>query len=135
MYLPRRDVIATSLVAASVVLYLLWLADVALPGMSSVRVTGSAVLAFGFAASAIAVVPGFDELIHGSRLYLTITSLLGLVALAGGVLMLVSASEAGLAVLMGAMVVLWAIATAHHIVLARAEASTTRATERAHAGV
>jgi hypothetical protein len=136
MFLPRRDIIATSLVAASAVLYLLWLADAALPGMSSVRVTGAAVLALGFAASATAVVPGFEALLHGSRLYLALTSFLGLVALAGGVLMLLSASEAGLAVLMGTMVVLWAIATAHHTVLARAEAATTtRATERPHAGV
>jgi hypothetical protein len=121
MYLPRRDIIATSLVAASSVLYLLWLADFAVPGMSSVRVTGGTILVLGFAASAIAVVPGFDELIHGSRLYLTITSLLGLVALVGGVTMLASASELGLLVLMVAMVLLWAIATVHHAMPFRTE--------------
>jgi hypothetical protein len=39
------------------------------------------VLGFGFGASAGAVVPGFDELLHGSRLYPAVTSLIGLVAL------------------------------------------------------
>ena len=48
MYLPRRDIIATGLVAVAVLLYLLWAIDSALPGMSSTRVTGVAVLALGF---------------------------------------------------------------------------------------
>jgi hypothetical protein len=130
MYLPRRDIIATSLVGASVVLYLLWLADTALPGMSSVRVTGATILALGFAASAIAVVPGFDQLIHGSRLYLTVTSLLGLVALAGGLTMLLSASETGLLVLMVAMLLLWAIATVHHTMPVGRETPVRPTTER-----
>jgi hypothetical protein len=38
--------------------------------MSSARVTGAAVLALGFAASASAVVPGFAQLLHGSKTYL-----------------------------------------------------------------
>lgn len=119
MRLPRRDVIATVLVAVAVVLYLLWLADAALPGMSHTRGIGVVVLALGFAASATAVVPGFDRLLHGGRSYLAVTAALGLVALIGGVVMLAAASDAALAVLMGAMVVLWAIATRHHAALTR----------------
>ncbi len=95
MHLPKRDIIATSLVAAAGLLYLLWAVGSALPGMSSTRATGVAVLALGFAASASAVVPTFDQLLHGNKAYLVITSLIGLVAVAAGVQMLITASGQG----------------------------------------
>ena len=120
MYLPRRDIIATALVAVAGLFYLLWAIDAALPGMSSTRVTGVAVLALGFAASASAVVPGFDQLLHGSKTYLAITSLIGLAAAAAGVQMLITASGAALTVVMAAMAVLWLIATIHHSIPAKA---------------
>jgi len=78
MHLPERDIIATGLVAVAGLFYLLWAIDSALPGMSSTRATGVAVLALGFTASASAVVPGFDQLLHGNKAYLVITSLRGL---------------------------------------------------------
>lgn len=121
MHLSKKDVIATGLVVAAVVLYLLWVADAAPPGLSATRATGTVILALGFAASAVAVVPSFEQLLHGNRVYLAVTSLLGLVALAGGVVMLVSASEAGLAVVVVAMVAMWAIATTHHTLQAKTE--------------
>lgn len=102
--LAKKDVIATALVGAAVVLYLLWLADAAPPGLSDVRVTGLATLALGFAASAAADVPGFDPLMHGNKVYLAATSVLGLVALIAGVVMLASSNEAALAMMMGATV-------------------------------
>ena len=120
MHLPRRDLIATGLVAVAGLLYLLWAIDGALPGMSGTRVTGVAVLALGFAASASAVVPGFDQLLHGSKTYLAITSLIGLAAFAAGVQMLITASRTGLTVVMAAMAVLWLIATIHHSLPAKA---------------
>jgi hypothetical protein len=119
MHLPKRDVIATGLVAVAGLLYLLWAIDSTLPGMSSTRATGGAVLALGFAASASAVVPGFDQLLHGNKVYLAITSLIGLAALAAGVQMLITASGAGLTVVMAAMAMLWLIATIHHGLLAQ----------------
>ena len=119
MHLPRRDIIATGLVAVAGLLYLLWAIDSTLPGMSSARATGVAVLALGFAASASAVVPGFDQLLHGNKAYLVITSLIGLAAAAAGVQMLITASGAGLTVVMAAMAVLWLIATIHHSLPAR----------------
>jgi len=78
MHLPERDIIATGLVAVAGLFYLLWAIDSALPGMSSTRATGVAVLAPGFTASASAVVPGFDQLLHGNKAYLVITSLGGI---------------------------------------------------------
>jgi len=119
MNLQRRDVIATSLVAIAGVLYLLWVTGSAPPGMSGMRATGIVILALGFAASATAVVPGFGELLHGNKVYMTVTSVIGLGAAIGGLLMLVAESDAGLAVVMAAMFVLWLIATIHHTLLAR----------------
>lgn len=125
MHLPKRDIVATCAVAAAVVLYVLWLLDATLPGMSSVRVTGLVILALGFVASAVAVVPSFQQLLHGDKGYLAVTSLLGLVALGAGIVMLWAASEVALGVLMAALAVLWVISTAHHVLLARAERSTS----------
>jgi hypothetical protein len=119
MHLPKRDIIATCLVAAAGLLYLLWAIGSALPGMSSTRATGVAILALGFAASASAVVPSFGQLLHGNKTYLVITSLIGLAATAAGVQMLIAASGAGLTVVMAAMAVLWLIATIHHSLLAK----------------
>ena len=119
MNLPKKDVIATTLVAVACVVYLLWLAGSPPPGLSGMRATGLVILALGFAASATAVVPGFDQLLHGNKIYLSVTSLLGVVAAIGGVLMLVAESEAALGVVMAAMVVMWLIATIHHSLLAK----------------
>lgn len=121
MHLPKKDIIATSAVVVAVVLYVLWLADATVLGMSSTRVTGLAVLVLGFVASAVAVVPSFDQLIHGNRLYLAATSVLGVAALAAGVVMLWTANGTALAWLVVLVVTLWAIATTHHAVLARSE--------------
>ena len=121
MRLPKKDLIATALVAVAVALYLLWLLDATLPGMNDTRVTGLAVLALGFAASASAVVPGFEQLMHGNKTYLSVTTLLGLVAFAGGLTMVLWASSAGLGVMVGAMAVLWAISTTHHLLLTKGQ--------------
>jgi hypothetical protein len=126
MRIPRTDLIATCLVAAAVVLYVLWLVDAALPGMSSTRTTGLVILGLGFAASATAVVPGFDQLLHGNKAYLAAVSLLGLVAFVAGVVMLWSAGSTALTVLMAMMAVLWIVATTHHTRLARTEPSGSR---------
>ena len=119
MHLPKRDIIATCLVAAAGLLYLLWAIGSTLPGLSSTQATGVAILALGFAASASAVVPTFGQLLQGSKTYLAITSLIGLAAVAAGVQMLITASGASLIAVMAAMAVLWLIATIHHSLLAR----------------
>jgi uncharacterized membrane protein YqgA involved in biofilm formation len=125
MRLPKRDIVATCAVAASVLLYVLWLVDAALPAMSSTRVTGLVILVLGFAASATAVVPGFDQLMHGNKVYLAATSLLGLTALVAGIVTLWSASAIALGVLMAALVVLWVVSTIHHVLLSQAAESTS----------
>lgn len=126
MRLPKRDLIATGLVLVAVVLYLVWAADWAFNGTGGTRTAGVAILGLGFAASAVAVVPGFDQLIRGNKVYLAITSLLGFVAFAGGLQMILSASGVGLTIMMVAMVLLWAIATVHHLIISGAEKSAAQ---------
>ena len=117
MNLQKRDLVATGLVAAAGVIYLLWLLDALPTAMSGVRATGTVILALGFAASATAVVPTFGQLLHGNKVYPAVTSLLGVVALIAGVVMLVGPSETALAVVMAAMLAMWLIATVHHSLL------------------
>ena len=123
MRLPKRDLVATALVLGGGVVFLLWAIDAALPGLGSTRATGLVILGLGFAASASAVVPGFEELIHGSKTYPAVASLIGLIAFGAGVWMLLGASGLALGVLMGAMAVLWVIATIHHVLHAGAAAA------------
>ena len=132
MRIPTRDRIATGLVASAVILYTLWATGLTLPGMDSVRVTGLVVLGLGFGASASAVVPGFGELLHGSKLYLLVASLIGLLAFVAGFVMLVAASEVALGMVMAAMVVLWTIATVHHMLLASSETRSRQSAPSAH---
>jgi hypothetical protein len=120
MRVDRRDVVATVAVVVATVAYLLWLTDIEMPGLKSPRAIGLLILMLGFLASASAVVPGFDTLMHGSRSYLVATSVIGLVAFVGGVVVLVNGSEAMLATLIVATVVLWCAATVRHMQAARA---------------
>lgn len=126
MTFPKRDIIATCAVAAAVAFYLLWLADVVLLGMSGARETGLVILVLGFVASATAVVPSFDQLMHGNKVYLATTSLLGVVALVSGIVVLWSGSSAALGWLMAVLLALWGISTAHHLLLAKAERSASQ---------
>jgi hypothetical protein len=125
MHLPKRDIGATGLTAAAGLLYVLWAVGAAPPGLSGIRATGATILVFGFAASASAVVPAFYQLIHGNKMYLAATSLVGLLALGAGVLALLDASELGLGLLIGAMGVLWLIATIHHALLGKVTPMST----------
>jgi hypothetical protein len=121
MSMPMRDRIATLLVATATLIYVLWLAGI-LGGLT----TGSVailVLALGFIASASAVVPGFAALLKGSRLYLVLASIGGVVALTCGVMTVVQATDTTLALLVIATVGLWAAATIRHTQVHRPRAA------------
>jgi hypothetical protein len=115
MRISRRDSIATLYVALAVLVYGLWLLDFEIPGLGGVRAVGVLVLALGVAASATAVVPGFSDLLHGSRIYLGMTSLIGLGAFVAGIRLLLSGDEEMLTLVMVAMIVLWLMATIRHV--------------------
>ncbi len=112
MSIPRRDLIATASVAIAMLIYGLWLIG-PLDGLT-VGSVALLVLALGFVASASAVVPGFAALLAGSKVYLAAASIVGLVALACGVLTVLDATELTLAILVLATIGLWAGATFRH---------------------
>ena len=95
-----------------------WAIGIGPDGVGAVRVVTGIVLALGFAASVSAVVPGFIELIHGSRIYLVSTSLIGLGALVAGIAALISGRALMLGLLVGATLVMWAVSTARHAMAA-----------------
>ena len=112
MSIPWRDRIATLLVATATLTYALWLTG-PLSGLTAGAVA-LIVLALGFVASASAVVPGFPALLAGSKVYLLVASVAGLVALTCGVLTVLDATAQTLAILVVATIGLWAGATARH---------------------
>jgi hypothetical protein len=117
-----RDAVATGFVAISIGLFGAWALGIDLPGFGAVAAVAAAVLLLGVAASASAVVPGFAELLHGSRLYLTVASAFGLLAVGAGIYALVAGEAAALTVLVAATVAMWAMATARHAGLLQREA-------------
>jgi hypothetical protein len=115
MHIPTRDLLASLLVGAGLVLYGAWLMGFAVPGFGSPGTVALGVLVLGIGASASAVVPGFAELLRGSRTYLALSSGLGLLALGGGLWAVLGGDPLGLALLMLAMLVLWAMSTYRHL--------------------
>lgn len=124
MTLSKRDALASTLVGVAVLLYLLWAFEAEVPSLHATRATGAVVLVLGFLASASAVVPTFDRLIHGSKSYLMVTSAIGVVAAVAGILVMIRSSEIGLGVVIASMVALWSIATTHHVLMARSRDRT-----------
>jgi hypothetical protein len=124
MRLTWRDGLATLLVAAAVVLYALWAGNALMPGVSTRWMT---VIAFALGMAACTanqrelgeVYGASEEGPRPSGLYIALATALGIVMLAAGVLAFVLASEAMLAALVTAMIVLWLIATARHALAGR----------------
>lgn len=115
MRLTWRDWMGTALVAAAALMYGVWQSRGEVLGVSEVWALGLIVLLLGLAASVTAVVFGVGEgLLRASKVYLAFASLVGLVALAAGIIVLVNESEAMLATLVGSTVGLWLISTVRH---------------------
>ena len=115
MRLTWRDWVATVCVAAAVLMYAVWLSEEEVLGISGARALGLIVLLLGLVASFTAVVFGVGEgLLRAPKLYLAITSAIGVAALVAGIVVLVNESEAMLAALVGTTVGLWLISTVRH---------------------
>jgi hypothetical protein len=111
-----RDGLATVFVAIGLVIYGAWVSGGDILGLESVEAVSLAVLGLGVAASASAVVTGWDELMaHGSRLYVFGASGLGGLALGAGLWAVFGRDPAGAAILVVATVALWAVSTARHL--------------------
>jgi len=130
VHLSTRDWVATCFVAVAVLAFAVWLMGADSDRSNDVRIIAAIVLALGFVASASAVVPGFDALLHGSKVYLAVTSLLGLAALAAGMIALLAEDELALAVLIATTLVLWAVSTLRHSLAARQPSADPAATRR-----
>ncbi len=114
MRLSWRDALATVFVGVGVGLYILWLAGIEVAGP---RVLAAVVLGLGLAASLTAVVYGVGAgLLHASKMYLVVASLIGLAALISGVMAIVAVNEPMLAILVTTTVVLWLVSTVRHVV-------------------
>ena len=119
--MPKRDVFATVLIGIAVLVYMAWAAGVAIPWVADVKPVALLVLLLGVAASASAVVPGWDELVHEWRLYFAAASVAGLVAVIAGVWAIVAGEPAALGLMVLMTVVLWAMSTSRHIRVHRLE--------------
>jgi len=120
MRLTWRDALATLFVAAAAALYALWQTGTAVAGMST-RVLGAVVFGLGWAGcmsdqGEMASVYGAGGRRRAPMVYVVVASLLGAVALAAGIMTLISASETMLAILVAATVALWVLATVRHVV-------------------
>ena len=121
MRLTWRDAFATVFVVAGSVLYLLWLNDIEVLGISSVRAVGIVVMVLGLAASVTAVVYGVGAgLLQASKVYLVVTSLIGLGALIAGIWVLADENETMLGALVIATALLWLVSTVRHMLIAEA---------------
>jgi hypothetical protein len=111
-----RDGLATVFVAIGLVVYGAWVTGGGILGLDSVGAVSLAVLGLGVAASASAVLSGWDELMErGSRLYVFGASGLGGLALGAGLWAIFGRDPAGAAVLVAATAALWAMSTARHL--------------------
>ena len=115
------DLVATLLVATAVVLSILWLTDLALTDWST-RMVAGVVLALGYVGcmttrTRMAEVYGARGRPHAPLAYVVAASSAGAIALVSGLVAVIWAAETMLVVLVAACVVLWAMATARHLVM------------------
>jgi hypothetical protein len=115
MRLTWKDAVSTVFMAAIVVIYIAFLNSTTAWLISSARGTAAAVLVLGMVGgcgmSAVA------EQYQGTRAraYTSFASVLGATALVAGVIALITASTAALAILVVATLTLWLVATVRHV--------------------
>ena len=128
-----RDVTATLIVAAAIVIYGLTRSGVELAGMGSIRVVAAVVLALGLLACALGA---RNDAFVGEKGLPTaspitrLLSVLGGVALFVGIAAIVTDSEAMLATLIVLTWVLWLSTTARHLVVPTRPAASRTASPR-----
>ena len=116
MGLSWRDAVATLAVGAAAGFYVLWATGTV---VQSARVAGVVVFALGVIACTSARaemerVYGVGGAARPAMIYVVTASTVGAMALIAGIVTLVTAGEAALAVLVASMVLLWLLATLRH---------------------
>ena len=119
MSLTWKDGLATVLVGAGALLYLLWMGGATLTGLSGSRALAVAIFGLGVggcytAKSNMEAMYGAGDRPRPPLLYVVIASVLGGVTLVAGVVAMLGGGTGALATLTAAMVALWALATIHH---------------------
>ena len=119
MSLTWKDGLATVLVGAGALLYLLWMGGATLTGLSGSRALAVAIFGLGVggcytAKSNMEAMYGAGDRPRPPLLYVVIASVLGGVTLVAGVVAMLGGGTGALASLTAAMVALWALATIHH---------------------
>jgi hypothetical protein len=119
MSLTKKDALATALVGAAGVLYLLWVGGTTVAGLSGPRALAVAIFALGVggcttARSNMGALYGAGGRPRPPLLYVVVISVLGGVTLVAGMVAMYGGSTAWLATLTGTMVALWALATIRH---------------------
>jgi hypothetical protein len=114
MRLTWKDAVATVFMAAIVVIYVAFLNSTTAWLISSARGTAAAVLVLGIVGGC--GMSAAAEQYQGKRAwaYTSFASVLGATALVAGVIALITASTVALAILVGATLALWLVATARH---------------------
>jgi 4-amino-4-deoxy-L-arabinose transferase-like glycosyltransferase len=115
MRLTWKDAVATALTGLVVAAYVTFLVGTSLPVVSGVRGLAAAVLVVGLVGCALGGAGASDASAgRWSRTLRVVASFLGAVALFAAIVALVVASKVVLAVLVGAVVALWVVATVRH---------------------
>ena len=119
MSLTWKDGLATVLVGAGALLYLLWMGGATLTGLSGSRALAVAIFGLGVggcytAKSNMEAMYGAGDRPRPPLLYVVIASVLGGVTLVAGVVAMLGGGTGALATLTAAMVALWALATIRH---------------------
>jgi hypothetical protein len=116
MSLTWRDGLATALVGAAGVFYLLWVGGTTVAGLSGPRTLAVAIFALGIGGCTTA--RSNMEAVYGvggrARPAVLLTSVLGGLTLVAGFVAISGGSTAALATLTATMVALWALATIRH---------------------
>jgi hypothetical protein len=118
MRVMRRDGPATFAVAAGLVVYAMWYWGAIAP---STRVLAAAVFACGWVAcnidrEGLMTTYGARQGARPPMPYVIIASVFGAVALTAGIAAMITGSEFLLAALVVALMVLWALSTARHVI-------------------
>ena len=124
MRLSWRDGLATVLVGCAVAVYGFWMTDGEVLGLTSIRAVTVVVLLLGMAGCTTA--RSFFEGIYGARgsvrppmPYVIGVSAIGIVGLGSALLALIGGSTPALTTLIIATILLWAMATVHHLLMSR----------------
>jgi hypothetical protein len=122
MRLSLRDGVATVCSVAAVTLYVLWLPDHHILGLSGTRAAGVIVFALGFVACSadrrglMNVFGAGDRSLRVSMTYRIVAASAGAIALVAAIGAIALRSQPMLATLVAAIVVLWLMSTARHAV-------------------